>query len=112
MRNAAAVVIFATGVLHSLLGELLLLRHLPRMEGFPIAFGNDLLAKRTVHFTWHLATVFAWAFAVLVWTSSDRYMLDVISDAMFGAALVTAVISRALHPGWILLLSAGILLRL
>jgi hypothetical protein len=112
MRSAAATVIFATGVLHSLLGELLILRHLPRMQGFPVALGNDLLAKRTVHFTWHLATVFAFALAVIVLASGDRYLLDVISDAMFGASLVIAVISRALHPGWIALLAAGILLRL
>jgi len=112
MTGAAAAIIFATGLLHSVLGEILILRHLPRMQGFPIALGNDLLAKRTVHFTWHLATVFAWALAVLCLTLHDRYMLDVISDAMFGAALVTAVISRALHPGWIALVSAGILLRL
>ena len=63
---AAGVILFALAAIHSVLGELLIFRHLGEFEGFPKLRGSDRFAKRAVRFTWHLPSLMASASGVIL----------------------------------------------
>lgn len=109
---AAALAVF-TGIVHSLLGELLIFRRLARGSLVPKLPAPPLSGRhvRILWATWHLASVFGWAFAALLWRMagapgsclSAGDVLSAIALAnLIGAALVL-VGTRARHPGWIAL---------
>ena len=79
---AAGVTALLTGIVHSVLGEVLIFRHV-RSGGLVPAMGARPLRERNIRIlwtTWHLASVFGWAFAIILIGKKGR------------------------HPGWIALL--------
>ena len=65
---AAAVLSVVTGVVHSVLGEWLMFRHLRQGTLVPQLGAPPLRARniRILWATWHLASVFGWAFAAIL----------------------------------------------
>ncbi|MES2583751.1 MAG: hypothetical protein V4627_13610 [Pseudomonadota bacterium] len=111
---AAATTAFVVGLMHSVLGEILIFRRL-RLRGFVPTNGGNVLNERHVRIiwaTWHIVTVFGWCLgAVLLRLSlpaGPAGTVVFIEQAMVLAALAASALvffgTRAKHPGWIGLL--------
>jgi hypothetical protein len=114
---AAGVIAALTGVVHSVLGERLIFRHL-RDGGVVPSLGAPPLRARNVRIlwaTWHLASVFGWAFAGLLLRLAvapdlpTSFVTAVIVLAYLGAGLLVLVGTKGRHPGWLALLAAAAL---
>lgn len=119
---AAGLIAFITGLIHSVFGEILIFRHLrngalvPNIAAPPLREGNI----RILWATWHLASVFGWAFAgILFWLAfspREAALLPVVlSAAVFanlGGSVLVLIGTKGRHPGWIALLSVAILTAL
>ena len=119
LLTTAAVLAIATGVVHSLLGERLIFRHLRRSSLVPSLPAPPLQARnvRILWATWHLASVFAWALAGLLWqlarepgaALSARLVLSASAAAFVVSSLLVLVGTRGRHPGWVALGAVGVL---
>lgn len=113
----AAILILLTGLVHSVLGEILIFKHL-RTEGLIPAQGAPPLRERNIRIiwaTWHLATVLGWAFAgiLLKLASSPSgdspyafILVSVVAAYAIGGLLVL-VGTKGRHPGWVALLAVA-----
>ena len=106
-----------TALVHSVLGERLIFRHL-RHRGVVPALGAPPLQPRNVRIlwaTWHLASVFGLAFCGVLLglgldvIAPDTLVTGAIVFAYFGGALFVLVGTRGRHPGWIALLAVAAL---
>ena len=112
---AAGVLALLTGVAHSVLGEILIFRHL-RNAGLVPSMGAPPLRERNIRIiwaTWHLGSVFGWAFAGVLLRlafiadndySSKDIVLSAIVFAYLGGSVLVLVGTKGRHPGWIALL--------
>jgi hypothetical protein len=120
------------GLVHSILGEILLLRRL-RKDSLPVLApfslfevrplgltGNPDLALGTLRFTWHLPTVLGLGVAAILLglaTPSAAgtplvFIERVLALSLLACTLVVLVISKGKHPGWIVFLVITILVWL
>ncbi|MEJ2793228.1 hypothetical protein WAE56_07405 [Iodobacter sp. LRB] len=104
-------------MIHSLMGEMLIFRHV-RHGGFVPSEGAPPLRKRHIRIlwaTWHLASVFGWAFSGILlslamgYPASSSLILSAVMAANFGSALLVFVGTKGRHPGWIALLAVAVL---
>lgn len=111
---AAGVVALITGVVHSVLGEILIFRQL-RSGGLVPAMSASPLRERNIRIiwaTWHLASVFGWAFSVVLLgiglappnDSLQPLVISAIIFANLGGSLLVLIGTKGRHPGWIALL--------
>ncbi|TZF79653.1 hypothetical protein [Cognatilysobacter lacus] len=110
--NAAAVLAVLTGLVHSTLGEWLIFRHL-RQGTFVPQLGAPPLRARNIRIlwaTWHLASVFGWAFAAILFSLANspeaplrQRVLQAAVAANAGGAILVLVGTRGRHPGWVAL---------
>ncbi|MFD0738611.1 hypothetical protein ACFQZQ_04835 [Lysobacter koreensis] len=112
----AAVLAIATGVVHSLLGERLIFRHLRAGSLVPSLAAPPLQSRhvRILWATWHLASVLAWALAGLLLQLSQgsvaaSSVLGASAFAFLAGSLLVLVGTRGRHPGWVALGAVGIL---
>ncbi len=117
MLVAAALLMFATGLAHSYLGERYLLMRLFRRDDLPRLFGGTRFTTGTLRFVWHLLTVVWWGIAVLTLRASgqaldSRNVLGVFSTVALASAVLPFVLTRGKHLSWIVFLVIGVLLRL
>lgn len=107
----AGVITAATGLIHSVLGEILIFRHV-RNGGLVPAVGAPPLRERNIRIiwaTWHIATVFGWAFAGVLFRlafghpSPSSLILSAIVFAYLGGAILVLIGTKGRHPGWIAL---------
>jgi hypothetical protein len=114
----AAGVAFLTGVAHSVLGEVLIFRQLRRGTLVPGQDAPPLRSRniRIIWATWHLATVFGWAFAAVLLqlalspqASLVSLILNATVAAYAGGSLLVLVATRGRHPGWIALAAVAAL---
>jgi hypothetical protein len=128
---AAALVIILC-LVHSVLGEILLIRrlnsaNLPSLAPFSLIevrqmglIGSPDLARDTLRLTWHLPTVLGLGFgAILLWLSlptSPRTDLIFVAKAMalssWACTLIVLFCSKGKHPGWLAFLAIAILTSL
>lgn len=110
--TAAAALSILTGLVHSVLGEWLIFRHLRRGSLVPQLGAPPLRARhvRILWATWHLASVFGWALAALLLGLAAspepplrQLVLQSVMAANLGGALLVLVATRGRHPGWIAL---------
>jgi hypothetical protein len=115
--RAAAILLAVVVLVHSVGGELIIFRHLGRMTGFPLMRGSQDFAKRTVRATWHVPSVLAAAFALILWRyagagplgQAERAIVEIIAGSLFLSAAVIAVVTRGQHPGWVAILASAVL---
>jgi hypothetical protein len=115
----AAVLAIATGVAHSLLGEILIFRRLRQSSIVPSLPAPPLHGRnvRILWATWHLASVFGWVLAGLLWQLAIAPAVALPASSVLGAsaagflggALLVLVGTRGRHPGWVALGAVGIL---
>lgn len=114
---AAAGLATALSLAHSVLGELLLLRHFSKLEGLsPItsfvlvplgAFPKSAdLSKSTIRMSWHALTAFGLAAAASFAVNASRPLDDgavmsirILSAALLACGLLFLVGTRMRHPG-------------
>lgn len=113
MFIAAGAVALITGLVHSLLGEVLIFRHLRRGGLVPTMAAPPLRARniRIIWATWHLASVFGWAFAGILFrlaiapdSSASALLATAIVLANLAGSLLVLIATEGKHPGWIALL--------
>ncbi|OGB27138.1 MAG: hypothetical protein A3I66_14120 [Burkholderiales bacterium RIFCSPLOWO2_02_FULL_57_36] len=113
----AGVVSILTGIVHSVFGERLIFRHL-RDGGLVPALGAPPIRERHVRIiwaTWHLGSIFGWAFAGvlirLAFTPAPPTSLVVVAIvfANLGGAILVLVGTKGRHPGWVALLAVAAL---
>jgi hypothetical protein len=115
----AAIIATATGIAHSVLGEVLVFRHLRAGSLVPAAAAPPLRARhvRILWATWHLATVFGGAFAWLLFRlaqgrpMSATLVADAIVAAYLGGAILVLAGTRGRHAGWIALAAVAALVH-
>jgi hypothetical protein len=107
----AGVIAAVTGLIHSVLGEMLIFRHV-RNGGLVPAVGAPPLRERNIRIiwaTWHLASVFGWAFAGVLFQfafghpSPSSLIMSAIVFAYLGGAILVLIGTRGRHPGWVAL---------
>ncbi len=106
---AAAVVAITVGAIHSVLGEVLIFRHL-RQAGIVPTMSAPPLKERQVRIlwaTWHIATVFSWAFAFALLELTSTGEAAIL--AFLGSSMLVLLGTRGRHPGWVGLLVVAIL---
>lgn len=108
----AAALLVLIGLIHSILGERLLLRRLLRPDRQPPLFGGNLLATRTLRFAWHVTTLAWWGFAaLLVLLARGQPTVAELAGgigATFGVTgLVALIASRGRHLSWIVFLAVA-----
>jgi hypothetical protein len=117
---AAGLLAAVTGVVHSVLGERLIFRHLRHGGMVPTRAAPPLRERhvRILWATWHLGSVFGWGFgAVLLClalepASMRTVLVAAIVCANLGGSVLVLVATRGRHPGWIALLLVAVLVAL
>lgn len=115
---AAGVLAALTGVVHSVLGERLIFRFLRQGSFVPTTSTPPLREShiRILWATWHVGSVFGWAFAGILLhlafapldTSLSQFVLSAIVSSYFGASMLVLVGTKGQHPGWIALLLVAV----
>ena len=119
---AAGVLAFVVGLVHSVLGEILIFRGLRRCGVVPTD-GGQLLRERHVRIlwaSWHLVTVLGWCVAAILWwlardsalSQSHTFVTRAIAAAMLVSAALVFVGTKGKHPGWAGLLGVAVLVFL
>ncbi|MFZ2753323.1 MAG: hypothetical protein WAZ48_07730 [Lysobacteraceae bacterium] len=120
---AAAVLAFVVGLVHSVLGEIMIFRRMRKpgrvipTDGGAILLGSNV---RILWASWHVLTVFGWGMAaILVWMSrpaSGSADITAIGHAIEMSMLIGSVLvlvaTKGRHPGWIGLLGVAALVWL
>ena len=106
----AAGITAVGGVLHSILGERLLLSKLGT-AGLPETLGSPVFALRVLRLFWHLVSVAWWGFTALlvilasIPASADHQRLVwAVALTFLASAVVSFIVSRGKHFSWGLLL--------
>lgn len=116
---AAAVLAFAVGLVHSVLGERLIFRRM-RSTGFIPTSGGSALREphvRILWATWHVVTVLGWCMAATLALLAlpsfsgqiPPFVGEVIAAAMVASSLLVLVGTKGRHPGWVGLLGVALL---
>ena len=119
---AAGVLAFIVGLVHSVLGEILIFRGL-RSRGIVPTDGGQLLRERHVRIiwaSWHVLTVLGWCVATILWwlaqdsslSQSHEFVARAIAAAMLVSAAFVFVGTKGKHPGWAGLLGVAVLVFL
>ena len=113
----AGLIAALTVVAHSFLGERLIFCHL-RSGGLIPTLAAPPLRERHIRIlwaTWHLGSVFGWAFAgiLLRLAFPPAPLLSVVTAAIvfahLGGSALVLIATRGRHPGWIALVAVAVL---
>ncbi|MBC7499530.1 MAG: hypothetical protein H7315_03390 [Herminiimonas sp.] len=111
----AGVIAVLTGIVHSVLGEHLIFRHVRDGSLVPTLGAPPLRERhiRIIWATWHLVSIFAWASAgVLIRLAFSpappaSIVAVGIASAYLGGAILVLVSTKGRHPGWVALLAVA-----
>jgi len=116
---AAGVLAILVGLVHSVLGEILIFNRM-RNKGVIPTTGAPLLRARHVRIlwaSWHVVTVFGCAMGAillrLAFPVSENvlqiFVENTIAIAMLISSLLVLVGTKGMHPGWLALLGVAVL---
>ena len=114
---SASLITVLTAVVHTVLGERLIIGPLQESTDLPAVRGSAGFTKRTLRFAWHVTSVLGIGIAgVLFYYASIEELqpdqvavLTIIAATLFVSFVVSLIGSRGRHPAWILFLAAAIL---
>ncbi|MBT9457203.1 MAG: hypothetical protein IV097_11345 [Burkholderiaceae bacterium] len=114
MLPLALVLLIATGLAHSYLGERYLLMRLFKRQDLPKLLGSTAFTIGTLRFVWHLTTVAWWGLAYLVFiawsgTVGKDQVLAVVGVTSLVSAAFPLYFTRGRHLSWIVFLLIGVL---
>lgn len=113
----ATIIAALVGLIHSALGELLIFNKLRTAGLIPKEPAPPLQARniRILWATWHLASVFGFAFAGILLSlangtaAPDATIINPLICGFIGGSGLVLVATRGKHPGWIGLLAVAVL---
>lgn len=122
MYVAGAVLLTLVGLIHSVLGEVLIFSRM-RTKGMVPTNGGSVLRERHVRIlwsTWHVVTVLAFlaAAAILNLKSvpsarvGESWMEAMVIAALLASSALVGIGTRARHPGWVGLLMVAVLVAM
>ena len=118
----SGILCFILGVLHSILGELLIFVRKRKTNKLMSTLVSNSLKERHLRIiwaTWHLASIFGFCIGTLlikialdqnlVSTELLKFITISISVSMLCSSILVFTGTKGKHPGWIILLGIGIL---
>ena len=119
MYVAGAVLLALVGLIHSVLGEMLIFSRM-RTKGMVPTNGGSVLRERHVRIlwaTWHVVTVLAFLVAATILNLrtthpgglAETWMAAIVIAALVGSSALVLVGTRGRHPGWAGLLAVAVL---
>ena len=114
MLYLAAILILATGIAHSYLGERYILIRLFRRSDLPQLFGGTAFTVGTLRFAWHLTTVawfgFAYMLVAIAGTGLDRdHALKAIAGVAVVSGFLALFFTKGRHLSWIVFFLIAVL---
>jgi hypothetical protein len=113
---AAGILAVAVGIIHSILGEVLIFKQLRKGKIVPTATQSILIGRhiRIIWASWHIASFFGWGLAAILFVlatapSVDQLLLNFIASAMLASGALVLFATQGKHPGWIGLLGVAVL---
>ncbi|MCR2806852.1 hypothetical protein [Paenibacillus soyae] len=116
---SASIIAFAVGLIHTVLGEMLIFRKMRRNSFIPTNGGSVLRESnvRILWASWHALTVFGWGLALLLlWLArhsnhDGTYLLlvHIVAVSMLAGSALIFIGTKGKHPGWAGLLIVAIL---
>jgi hypothetical protein len=107
----AAILTFALGAAHSIVGEILVFRRMARVMPALRSAGLRVRQTNILWASWHLVTAFGWGMAVVLYTLSvaptsalTTSVATAISCSTLAGAVLVLVGTKGGHPGWVVLL--------
>lgn len=115
MLEVAAVLLVATGVAHSWLGERYILMRLFRHGDLPQLFGGTEFTARTLRFAWHITSLAWFGFAALLLViARGAARIDTIGAVAGSTFIAHGVLalagSRGRHLSWVVFFLVGSLI--
>ncbi|MET1256794.1 hypothetical protein [Aliikangiella maris] len=112
----SATLSIIVGLVHSMLGELLIFKHFRKNSIVPTITKPPLRERnlRIIWASWHIASILGWAFgAILFYLSingeiTTPVLIRVIIISMLAAGSLVLFATKARHPGWIGLFGVAI----
>ncbi|MDJ0752524.1 MAG: hypothetical protein QNJ45_03325 [Ardenticatenaceae bacterium] len=114
----AGLLALLIGLVHSIMGEILIFRRL-RSGGWIPTDGGQVLREshvRIIWATWHVLSVFGWVLAAILFRLAvptaelGVFIKNAVLLAMAIASLLVLMGTRGRHPGWVGLLGVAVLL--
>jgi hypothetical protein len=107
----AGILTILVGAAHTIIAEIKIFQPM-RVSGIVPTNGKPTLKERHLRIiwaSWHVLTVFGWAFAAILLrmaftynqTELQRFVLKTLIVAMVTGALLVFYGTKAKHPGWI-----------
>lgn len=114
---AAGILSIIVGLIHSVLGEILIFKKLRDGTIIPAVANKELSEKniRILWATWHIASIFGWVAGTMLINianssfSGSAIFVQYIAISMFIAGALVFMATKARHPGWAGLCSVAIL---
>ena len=115
----AGIVAILVGLIHSVLGEILIFRRM-RQGGVVPTEGQPVLRERHVRIlwaSWHLVTILGWALAAILLMLAasageplaQTALVRVVIGALLASSALVLFATRGRHPGWLGLFVAALL---
>ncbi|MCG8317812.1 MAG: hypothetical protein MI976_31770 [Pseudomonadales bacterium] len=113
----AGILCILVGIIHSILGEILIFKNLREGSVIPTIAPSPLRERniRILWATWHLASVFGWGLSAVliklafIESNHSGEIVQYIAYSMLAAGALVFVATKAKHPGWIGLSGVAIL---
>jgi len=119
---AAGCLSLALGLIHSVMGEILIFRRMRNGHIIPTN-GHPILKERHVRIlwaSWHLVTIFGWGLGAILLHyslyssehSNQLFIENTVLFSMLSGAFLVFFSTKGRHPGWVVLLAIAILLAI
>lgn len=116
---AAGLLMVLTGLVHSVMGEILIFRRMRQGSIVPTA-GQPVLRERHVRIlwaSWHLVSILGWALAAMLVALalapgqpvSQAVLTGIVVAALGAGSALVLIATKGMHPGWLALLAAALL---
>ncbi len=118
----AGLLCFILGLVHSILGEVLIFRNLRKSKKIIPTITKSKLKERHLRIilaTWHLTSLFGWCIGAILLEVVNKYniqtnellqfILTSTTITMFCSSLLVFIATKGKHLGWAILLIIGIL---
>ena len=114
MLYVAALLVFALGIAHSVLGERYILIRLFRRDDLPKLFGSSWFTARTLRFAWHITTLTWFGIAAILWQLARGALTPVATAQIIGITCIACgilpiVFTRGGHLSWVVFFAVGAL---
>ena len=114
----AGLLAIAVGLVHSVLGEVMIFNRMQLGKLIPTDGGERLRERhvRILWASWHIVTLFGFALAAILLRLGHApslplkpFVIATISITMIAAALLVLIATNGRHPGWLGLLAVAAL---